>query len=57
MLVSGKFFDMKGEGNDADTRFIEEVLKDNDFYESPNQKSLKDEAMKFVRNMVEEWSS
>lgn len=55
-LLSGDTFDIKGEGNDLDTGLIEKVLQDNDFYEKGNQKQLKDEALKFVKNSVEEWS-
>ena len=35
---------------------MEAVLHENDFYEKANQKQLKDEALKFVKNVVEDWS-
>ena len=31
---------------------MEAVLHENDFYEKGNQKQLKDEALKFVKNVV-----
>ena len=41
-LANGEVFDIKGEGNDIDTKLMEEILNENDFYERPNQKLLKD---------------
>lgn len=32
---------------------MEQILQDNDFYEKANQKQLKDEAMRFIKNVVE----
>lgn len=55
-LLTGENFDIPREGNDLDTSLIEAVLQENDFYEKPNQKQLKDEALKFVKNAVEDWS-
>ena len=31
-LANGQIFDIKGEGNDIDTKLMEEVLNENDFY-------------------------
>lgn len=39
-----------------DSHLIEQVLIENDFYEKTNQKQLKDEAMRFVKHTIEEWS-
>ena len=47
---------LKGEGTDIDTKLMEEILNDNDFYEKHSQKILKDEAMKFICDIVEQWS-
>jgi len=56
-LMNGETFDMMPEeGTETDTRMIEQILAENDFYEKEGQKMLKDEAMKFVSNIVEEWS-
>ena len=35
---------------------MEEILIDNDFYEKHSQKLLKDEAMKVIIDLVEQWS-
>ena len=55
-LLMGETFNIKGEGNQLDTSLMEEVLNENDFYEKMNQKLLKDEALKFVKNQIEQWS-
>ena len=56
-LMNGEMFDtIKGEGADIDTKLMDEILNDNDYYEKPNQKILKDEAMKFICEIVEQWS-
>jgi poly(A) polymerase len=56
-LMNGEAFEMiKGEGNDIDTKLMEEILNENDFYEKHSQKILKDEAMKFICDVVEQWS-
>ena len=57
-LMNGETFDMiKGEGTDIDTKLMEEILNENEYYEKPTQKILKDEAMKFICDIVEQWSS
>lgn len=56
-LMNGETFDMvKGEGTDIDTKLMEEILNENDYYEKPTQKILKDEAMRFICDIVEQWS-
>lgn len=55
-LLKGLSFEIKGEGNELDSKIIEDVLIENDFYEKSSQKQLKDEALRFVKNVVEEWS-
>lgn len=30
--MNGETFDIKGEGNDIDTKLMEEILNENDFY-------------------------
>lgn len=35
---------------------MEEILNENDYYEKPTQKILKDEAMKFICDIVQQWS-
>jgi len=35
---------------------MEDILNENDFYEKQSQKILKDEAMKFIVDLVENWS-
>lgn len=55
--MNGDSFDMiRGEGNDIDTKLMEEVLNENEFYERPSQKNLKDETMRFLKGAVEQWS-
>ena len=56
-LTNGEMFDMiKGEGADIDTKLMEEILNEYDYYEKPTQKILKDQAMKFICDIVEQWS-
>ena len=35
---------------------MEDVLKEHDFYEKPQQKLLREETMKFVKKVVDDWS-
>lgn len=51
-LSKGLSFEIKGEGIDLDTTLMEQVLLENDFYEKANQKQLKDEAMRMVKNTI-----
>ena len=41
-LMNAEIFDIKGEGQDIDTKSMEEILNENDFYEKQSQKVLKD---------------
>ncbi len=50
--MKGQTFDIKGEGSEVDSTLMEQVLIENDFYEKAHQKQMKDEAMKFVKNVI-----
>ena len=47
---------IKGEGTDIDTKLLEVILNENDFYEKQSQKMLKDETMRLMAEVVEGWS-
>jgi hypothetical protein len=44
---------MPEEGNDSESRIMEDVLRDNEFYEKAEIKLVRDETMKFVRKVVD----